>query len=167
CLIEIFLFFLYSKCVFLTFITNSIKYDMKKIKQILLFIVVLLCTTGMVAQITSSSMSGRVTDELGPVFGATVLATHKPSDTTYGTTTNMEGRYNLPGMRVGGPYTVEVSFVGYGTNTISDITIGLGSEYVHDVVLSEEAVTLSEVFLSARSSKFSDVKTGASTNIST
>ncbi|HLS12718.1 MAG TPA: TonB-dependent receptor [Flavobacteriaceae bacterium] len=140
---------------------------MKKITRFLLFFVVLLCTTGMVAQITSSSMSGRVTDELGPVFGATVLATHKPSGTTYGTTTNMEGRYNLPGMRVGGPYTVEVSFVGYGTNTISDITIGLGSEYVHDVVLSEEAVTLSEVFLSARSSKFSDVKTGASTNIST
>lgn len=139
---------------------------MKKITRFLLFFVVLLCTTGMVAQITSSSMSGRVTDELGPVFGATVLATHKPSGTTYGTTTNMEGRYNLPGMRVGGPYTVEVSFVGYGTNTISDITIGLGSEYVHDVVLSEEAVTLSEVFLSARSSKFSDVKTGASTNIS-
>lgn len=139
---------------------------MKKNTQILLFIVVLLGTTGMVAQVTSSSMSGRVTDENGPILGATVIATHTPSGSVYGTTTNMEGRYNLPGMRVGGPYTVEVSFIGYGTNAISDITIGLGSGYIHNVVLTEDAVTLSEVFISARSTKFSTAKTGASTNIS-
>lgn len=139
---------------------------MKKVAQFLLLIAVLFCTAEMMAQVTTSSMSGRVTDENGPILGATVIATHQPSGTTYGTTTNMEGRYNLPGMRVGGPYTVEVSYVGYGTNTVSDITIGLGAGYIHDVVLTEENVSLSEVVITAKSTKFSTVKTGASTNIS-
>lgn len=139
---------------------------MKKITQFLLMIVALLGTTVMMSQVTSSSMSGRVTDVDGPVMGATVIATHTPSGTTYGTITNDDGRYTLPGMRVGGPYSVAVSYVGYGTNTTSDITIGLGAAYIHDVVLSEEAVSLSQVVVSAKRTKFSTEKTGAATNIS-
>ncbi|MEO5788503.1 carboxypeptidase regulatory-like domain-containing protein [Gelidibacter sp.] len=139
---------------------------MKKITQFLMMSVVLLCTTVMTAQVTSSSMSGRVTDAEGPVMGATVVATHVPSGTTYGTITNDEGRYNLPGMRVGGPYSVSISYVGYGTNTTSDITLKLGAGYLHDVVLSEESVSLSQVVISAKRTKFSTEKTGAVTNIS-
>ncbi|MGC1632741.1 MAG: carboxypeptidase regulatory-like domain-containing protein [Gelidibacter sp.] len=139
---------------------------MKKITQFLMMSVVLLCTTVMTAQVTSSSMSGRVTDAEGPVMGATIVATHVPSGTTYGTITNDEGRYNLPGMRVGGPYSVSVSYVGYGTNTTSDITLKLGAGYLHDVVLSEESVSLSQVVISAKRTKFSSEKTGAVTNIS-
>ena len=139
---------------------------MKKITQFLMMSVVLLCTTVMTAQVTSSSMSGRVTDAEGPVMGATVVATHVPSGTTYGTITNDEGRYNLPGMRVGGPYSVSISYVGYGTNVTSDITLKLGAGYLHDIVLSEESVSLSQVVVSAKRTKFSTEKTGAVTNIS-
>ena len=126
----------------------------------------MLCTTVLIAQVTSSSMSGRVTDATGPVMGATVVATHTPSGTTYGAITNDEGRFNLPGMRVGGPYTVEVSYIGYGKNLTSGIVIGLGSAYVHNVVLSEENVSLDQVVISAKRTKFSADKTGATTNIS-
>tara|TARA_R110002050_G_scaffold94765_1_gene197097 strand:+ start:88848 stop:92126 length:3279 start_codon:yes stop_codon:yes gene_type:complete len=139
---------------------------MKKIKQFLLMSVAMLCTTVLIAQVTSSSMSGRVTDATGPVMGATVVATHTPSGTTYGAITNDEGRFNLPGMRVGGPYTVEVSYIGYGKNLTSGIVIGLGSAYVHNVVLSEENVSLDQVVISAKRTKFSADKTGATTNIS-
>lgn len=128
--------------------------------------VVLLCTTVMMAQVTTSRMSGRVTDAEGPVMGATVVATHTPSGTVYGSITNQEGRFNLPGLRVGGPYTVEVSFMGYGSNITSDIVVGLGAAYVHDVVLSEENVSLSQVLITAKRTKFSTAKTGAVTNIS-
>ena len=121
--------------------------------------------TVMQAQVTTSSMSGRVTDVDGTVIGATVVATHVPSGTTYGTVTNIEGRYNLNGMRVGGPYTVEVSYIGYGNNITEGITISLGENYAHNVVMQEETVALGEVVVTALRTKFSSEKTGASTNI--
>ncbi|WP_372756335.1 carboxypeptidase regulatory-like domain-containing protein [Mariniflexile sp.] len=139
---------------------------MKKISQFLLMVVALLCTTVMMAQVTSSSMNGRVTDSAGPVMGATVIATHTPSGTTYGSITNGEGRFNLPGMRVGGPYSVEVSYIGYGKNVTNEIMIRLGAAYVHNVVLTEENVSLDQVVISAKRTKFSADKTGATTNIS-
>lgn len=117
------------------------------------------------AQVTTSSMSGRVTDVDGAVIGATVVATHTPSGTTYGTVTNMEGRYNLNGMRVGGPYTVEITYIGYGDNVAEGITLSLGENYSHNVVMQEETVALGEVVVTALRTKFSSEKTGASTNI--
>lgn len=122
-------------------------------------------TTVLTAQITTSSMSGRVTDAEGAIIGATVIATHQSSGTTYGTVTNLEGRFNLNGMRVGGPYTVEVSYIGYGTSTTNNITLSLGENYVLNVVLSEETTSLDEVVVTALRTKFSTEKTGAVTNI--
>ncbi|MDD3542971.1 MAG: TonB-dependent receptor [Petrimonas sp.] len=122
-------------------------------------------TTALTAQITTSSMSGRVFDAEGAVVGATVIATHQSSGTTYGTVTNLEGRFNLNGMRVGGPYTVEVSYIGYGTNTTNNITLSLGENYVLNVVLSEETTSLDEIVVTALRTKFSTEKTGAVTNI--
>ncbi len=125
----------------------------------------LMITTVLTAQITTSSMSGRVTDAEGAIVGATVIATHQSSGTTYGTVTNLEGRFNLNGMRVGGPYTVEVSYIGYGTSTTNNITLSLGENYVLNVVLSEETTSLDEVVVTALRTKFSTEKTGAVTNI--
>ncbi|MCK0157434.1 carboxypeptidase regulatory-like domain-containing protein [Cellulophaga sp. F20128] len=139
---------------------------MKKISQFLLLAVAFLCTTVMMSQVTSSSMTGQVTDTEGPVMGATVVATHTPSGSIYGAITNDQGRFNLPGMRVGGPYSIEVSYIGYGKNTTNNIMIRLGAAYIHNVVLSEENVSLDEVVISAKRTKFSAEKTGATTNIS-
>nr|WP_319398201.1 carboxypeptidase regulatory-like domain-containing protein [uncultured Carboxylicivirga sp.] len=118
------------------------------------------------AQVTTSSMGGRVTDAQGAVIGATVIATHTPSGTTYGTVTNVEGRFNLNGMRVGGPYTVQVSFIGYGDYTKNNITLSLGENYVMNVELSDETTSLDEIMVTATRTKFSTEKTGAATNIS-
>lgn len=109
--------------------------------RLMLVASLLVITTILNAQVTTSSMSGRVTDVDGSVIGATVVATHTPSGTTYGTVTNLEGRFNLNGMRVGGPYTVEVTYIGYGTSTTNNISLALGSNYVLNVELSEEATT--------------------------
>ncbi|MDD4605799.1 MAG: TonB-dependent receptor [Dysgonamonadaceae bacterium] len=136
----------------------------KKIRFLLVALIISSATI-MQAQVTISSMSGRVTDAEGAVIGATVIATHNPSGTTYGTVTNMEGRFNLSGMRVGGPYTVEVTYIGYGTSTTKNITLSLGENYSMNVVLSEEATTLGEVVVTALRTKFSNQKTGAVTNI--
>lgn len=125
----------------------------------------ILLATALQAQVTTSSMSGSVTDTEGAVIGATVIATHVPSGTTYGTVTNLDGRYNLNGMRVGGPYSVKVTYIGYGDNTTDGISLRLGENYSHNVVLSEETVTLDEVVVSALKTKFTTEKTGASTSV--
>lgn len=138
---------------------------MVKKMRFLLLAMILLVATAVQAQVTTSSMSGRITDKEGVVIGATVVATHEPSGTTYGTVTNIDGRFNLNGMRVGGPYKVEVSYIGYGKNTANNITLHLGENYAHNVALSEEAVSLDEVVVSARRTKFTTEKTGAATNI--
>jgi len=136
----------------------------KKISFLLVALIILSATITQ-AQVTTSSMGGRVTDAEGAVIGATVIATHTPSGTTYGTVTNMEGRFNLNGMRVGGPYTVEVTFIGYGAYTQNNITLSLGENYVMNVILSEESTSLNEIFVTATRTKFSNEKTGAVTNI--
>lgn len=137
------------------------------IKKIRFLLVALIVSTATIvqAQVTTSSMSGRVTDAEGTVIGATVIATHEPSGTTYGTVTNMEGRFNLNGMRVGGPYTVEVSYIGYGKATKTNITLSLGENYGLNVEMSEEATSLDEVVVTALRTKFTSEKTGAVTNI--
>ena len=136
-----------------------------KMKNYILLLVFCISFLPAISQVTSSSMSGRVTDAEGAVIGATVVATHTPSGTIFGTITNTEGRFNLNGMRVGGPYSVKVSFIGYGAYTQNNVTLSLGENYVMNVVLSEETTSLDEVFVTATRTKFSNEKTGAATNI--
>lgn len=137
---------------------------LKKTKLFILSIL-LIGSAALNAQVTTSSMSGLVTDAEGAVIGAAVVATHTPSGTTYRTVTNVEGRYNLNGMRVGGPYTVEFTYVGYGKNTTNNITLSLGENYPLNVVLSEETSTLDEILVTATRTRFTTEKTGAVTNI--
>ena len=74
------------------------------------------------SQVTTASISGKVLDEKKePLPGATIVAKHTPTGTTYGTVASSDGRFNLSGMRVGGPYVIEVSFVGYSSQKTSDL----------------------------------------------
>ena len=127
----------------------------------------LVISTSMMAQITTSALSGRVTmqetDET--VIGATIQAIHTPSGTRYAAVTNIDGLFNIQGMRTGGPYDVIVSYIGYQTKTVKGVVLVLGETYNLNVVLSEDANELTEVIVSGRASKFAAEKTGASTNI--
>ena len=101
-----------------------------------------------------------------PVIGATVQAVHEPSGTRYTTVTNVDGRYAIQGMRVGGPYKVSVSYIGYNKKEFTGITLQLGETYNLNAKMSEDASQLEEVVVSAHASRFAGEKTGASTNIS-
>ena len=136
----------------------------------LFFLVALLLTLSLtaMAQITTSSMAGKVTldDEKGEeVIGATVVAVHEPSGTRYTAVTNTSGRFSIQGMRTGGPYEVTVSYVGFQTKTLKGITLQLAETYNLSVWLSENATELGEVIVSGKASKFAAEKTGAATNI--
>lgn len=119
------------------------------------------------AQVTTSSMNGKVTlkGTGEQLIGATIQAVHEPSGTRYGAVTNVDGRFNIQGMRTGGPYKVTVSYVGHQTKTYTDIKLQLAEVYNLNVELSEDAKLLGEVVVSATASKFAAEKTGASTNI--
>lgn len=119
------------------------------------------------AQVTTSALTGKVT--LGntneSVIGATIQVVHVPSGTRYATVTNADGRYTIQGMRVGGPYTIKVSYIGYQPTEISNVTLQLGETYNQNFKMAEDASILGEVVISGKGSKFTAEKTGASTNI--
>ena len=120
------------------------------------------------AQVTTSSLSGRIVDNTGEaVIGAAVVATHVPSGTVYGVVTNGEGRYTVNGMRPGGPYSVSISCLGYQSLTYTDVILQLAETFSLNGELAEDSQMLSEAMvIAAPASKFSAEKTGAATNIS-
>ena len=118
------------------------------------------------AQVTTSALSGVVTDENHEaLIGATITALHTPSGTQYNAVTNMDGRYSIKGMRPGGPYTVTVSYIGYQTHQVEDVTLQLAETYDLNVDMSVNANTLGEVVVTSEATKFRAEKTGAATNI--
>ncbi|WP_028907836.1 TonB-dependent receptor [Xylanibacter ruminicola] len=136
----------------------------------LLFLVALMLTFSLtlMAQITTSSMAGKVTLDTAngeEVIGATVVAVHEPSGTRYTAVTNTTGRFSINGMRTGGPYAVTISYIGFQPKTVKGITLQLAETYNLNVFLTEDATELAEVVVSGKASKFAAEKTGAATNI--
>ena len=118
------------------------------------------------AQVTTSALSGVVTDEnQQAMIGATITALHTPSGTKYNAVTNMDGRYTIQGMRPGGPYTVTVSYIGYEPRNVEGVMLQLAETSNLDVDMSVDANTLGEVVVTAAATKFRAEKTGAATNI--
>lgn len=137
------------------------------LKHLLLAGIAMLAGSLAYAQVTTSSMGGRVTDEKGePVVGAAVVATHEPSGTVYGAIVNQNGQYTINGMRAGGPYKVEVSSVGYNSLLFKDVTLQLAETYNLSATLKESTEFLEQVVvIGTAKSKFSNERTGAATNI--
>ena len=120
--------------------------------------------------VTTGMVNGIVQDtNMRPMAGAMVVAVHEPSGTVYQTETRADGRYTIPGMRLGGPYTLAVTHMGSGTpfttKTLRDITVNLG--VTTDVDFSVVPLTVTEtVNVTAESDPvFSSTRTGASTSI--
>ena len=138
------------------------------IKCLIAAFAAMLISVAAFAQVTTSALGGRVVDANGqPVIGVAVIATHTPSGTVYGVTTNEAGRYTINGMRSGGPYSVEFTCLGYQTVTYTDLTLQLAETSSLNATLNEDSEMLSEAMvIGATASKFSAEKTGAATNIS-
>lgn len=125
--------------------------------------------TALQAQVTTSSMVGRIIDENNePLIGATVIAIHTPSGTRYGTVTNEDGRFTIPAMRIGGPYEVTISYVGYEEQKRENVFLSLGTAATLNLVLRSEAIQIEGVeIVATRNDVFSSDRTGAATNITT
>ena len=117
---------------------------------------------------TTSALSGTVVDEKGEGLpGATVIAIHEPTGSRYGASTRGDGRYNIVNMRVGGPYKVTISFVGYKESVQSGISLTLASELRQNFKLELNQAQLEEVkVVASRSSVINSGRTGAATTVS-
>lgn len=119
---------------------------------------------------TTSGINGRVLDEANqPLPGAVIVVVHVPSGTQYATTADNAGNYRIQNMRVGGPYTLKVSFIGYLTSSYTDITLKLGENFVQNAKLGQATTTLQEVVVTGglRNSVLNSERSGPQTNVNT
>lgn len=136
-------------------------------KSLFLFMCILLSFGFLNAQVTTSSMSGNVSDSEGALAGATVVAVHLPTGTQVGTVTDGKGNYRLQNLRPGGPYTVSFSFLGNKTVVYNDVSLMLADNYVLDAQMKEDAQSLNEVVVVARpvTSNMNSDRAGALTSV--
>ncbi len=136
---------------------------MKKI----IFLVFVLIGTTINAQVTTSNISGVVNDNNNQLLpGANITAVHQPTGTSYGGVTNFDGRFDLINLRVGGPYRITISYVGFKKQLIDDVFLQLGQTFNFDAVMVEDDNQLEEVIITSnKSTTFSSERTGAETSI--
>ncbi|MBL7828752.1 MAG: TonB-dependent receptor [Saprospiraceae bacterium] len=139
-----------------------------KYRLLSIAVVLLMTATSMNAQVTTASIGGNITDENGQALaGVTVQAVHTPSDTAYGTYSRSDGRYTLPNLRVGGPYTVSLSYTGYEATNTEGLILSVGQKLPLDLKMKSSATALGEVVISGGTDPvLNSERTGASTNIS-
>ena len=131
---------------------------------------VLFLATGVLAQgVTTGQMGGFVVDTEGnPIVNATVVAVHQPSGTSYGTSSRGGGAWNIPNMRVGGPYTITVTMIGYRDYQETGVQVELGQNLRLDFELEVEAVEVEELAVQVEESDVLNAgRTGAATFVST
>ena len=119
-------------------------------KRLILAVLILLSTT-LAAQITSSNLSGKITNSDKEVLeGATVVAIHVPTGTRQHAVSDKNGVYHLNNLTPGGPYTVEIRSIGFQSKTITDIYLTLGERRIIDETLETDVFNLSEVIINAK-----------------
>ncbi len=117
--------------------------------------------------VTTANISGRILDAGSePLIGATIVAVHEPTGTVYGNATDLDGYYRLANMRVGGPYTVTVSYTGYGSQEFTGVNLRLGENRVFDATLQDNTNELTQVVVRGQVGT-AGTNAGASTQIST
>ena len=115
------------------------------------------------AQVTTSSISGKViSDKNEELIGVTVVATNVPTGTKRGTGTEADGRFSIPNLAPGGPYTVTVTYVGFKEQTVNNVYLTLGNTTKLNFTLAAEAQQLNEVVITGNTQA---TKTGAGTNV--
>lgn len=151
------------------FTTNLQSTPMKStIRKIALTLMSLFAAATAFAQVTTSSISGKITDENGAdIAGATVIAVHVPSGTQYWTIADSKGNYRILNILPGGPYTVRVEMLGFKVTEVTGVNVALADNFVVNTTLEEESMDLDEVVVVAESvtSNMRSDRAGAVTSV--
>ncbi len=141
----------------------------KSLLRLFALAMICLASSSLWAQVTTSALTGTVIDQASKehLIGASVVAKHLPSGTTYGAVTNAKGNYSIVGMRPGGPYSITISYIGYDALTLNNISLALGETETINVKLKDGATQITEVVVTGKKgSAFNLQKTGAGTSFS-
>jgi len=135
-------------------------------KFLLLFSIIIgtALTSNLFAQgVTTASIHGVVTDNKGATLpGATIVVTHVPTGTVYSAATRADGRFNLANLRVGGPYTFKITFIGFKESVQENITLSIGQDLTVNTKLEDNSTTLKEVTVAGTGGKvINSSRTGA------
>lgn len=154
--------------MFNKFANSKSQPNLLKMKKLLLVFFINLFSVALFAQgVTTASIRGKITDNNGEGLpGANVAVLHAPTGTQYGTSTRVDGGYTLPNLRIGGPYTIVVTFIGYEEQKLEGINLLLGQELKLDFQLSEDITTLSEIVISGDNETFNNDRTGQAVSFS-
>lgn len=119
------------------------------------------------AQVTTATLNGSVSDDKNEtLLGAAVVAVHEPSGTRYGVITREDGLFTIPNMRVGGPYSIKVTFVGYKDFEQKDVYLNLNQKTNLKIQLVAASSQLEAVTVTAnRNDIMGSDRTGAETSI--
>jgi hypothetical protein len=121
-----------------------------------IFLLIVLVSAGLQAnaQETNGTLTGKITNDKNEILpGVTVVAVHQSSGTKYGAVTGADGRFYLPGLRVGGPYSLTISMMGMETQTKEGFSVRLGEPQQFNFVLAEKGKQLSEVVIKGAKSR--------------
>lgn len=130
-------------------------------------LLLLVFSTPLFAQITTSGISGMVKDNsANPLPGANVVAIHTPTGTQYATVSQPDGRFSLDQMKTGGPYSLEISFIGFNTYKKTDLYLELGIPLNLQIKLQENSVMLEAAeIIYDKEDKFNNEQPGVATHI--
>lgn len=135
-------------------------------KKIVTLLFLVFAFHSMIGQTTTSSIKGIVKGSNSESLpGATIQAVHTPTGSKYSALSNEDGRFNILNMRIGGPYKIVVTFVGYKTEEITDVFLELGKTSALEFILVSESQSLNEVKVTSKNKVFGSGRTGAETNI--
>jgi len=117
--------------------------------------------------VTTSAVAGKMTDAAGePLGGASIVAVHQPTGSTYGAATDFDGFFRISNMRAGGPYRISFSYIGFETDVRENVYLTLGRASQFNIALDESATALEEVVVTGTSSGiFGASKTGSETTV--
>ena len=124
---------------------------MLKIKSLFLVVFLFVVSAGS-AQITTSSVTGSVVEGNTSVTDASVTLIHLPTNSSFETTTNKQGRFSLDNLNVGGPYKIIVKAMGYEEYSNSQIQLSLGDNDLHSIGIEKKVNTLQEVSVKGKKS---------------
>ena len=141
---------------------------MRLSKILAALLIAIVCSYSAKSQVTTGTITGLIKDAKGAeLSGATVEAVHESSGSVYRSISSKTGRFSLPGLRIGGPYKVTVTYVGFKKQEFGDLFVQLGEPTKIDVLMIEEGKNLQEVVVTGGSGKslISKDRKGASTNL--